>query len=78
MSDRFDHMIIVTKDRESAATFFRCLFDLPEAPSWGPFLNVQLSDGTFLQFAEPPGPEVQSQHYGFSSTTTCLMPLGVD
>ncbi|HEX4225943.1 MAG TPA: VOC family protein [Pseudonocardiaceae bacterium] len=60
----FNHTIIASKDRAESARFFRDLFELPEAPSWGPFRNVQLSDGVLLQFAEPPV-EIQMQHYAF-------------
>lgn len=68
MSIAFDHTIVVSKDRLASASFFRSLFDLSEAPSWGPFTNVQLSDGTLLQFAEPPVDEIQPQHYAFRVT----------
>lgn len=61
----FDHTIIVSRNREESARFFRELLERPAAPSWGPFLNVQLDDGTLLQFAEPPVEEVQMQHYAF-------------
>jgi catechol 2,3-dioxygenase-like lactoylglutathione lyase family enzyme len=60
----FNHTIIASKDRNESARFFRELLELPEAPSWGPFTNVQLTDGVLLQFAEPPV-EIQMQHYAF-------------
>ncbi|MGB7384126.1 VOC family protein [Rhodococcus sp. KRD197] len=65
LSISFDHTIIVSKDRTESASFFRRIFDLPEAPSWGFFLNVQLTDGTLVQFAEPPFDDIQFQHYAF-------------
>ncbi len=68
MTITFDHTIVVSKDRSVSAAFFRSLFDLPEAPSWGPFTNVQLSDGALIQFAEPPVDEIQPQHYAFRVT----------
>ncbi|MDJ0362235.1 VOC family protein [Rhodococcus sp. H29-C3] len=68
MTITFDHTIVVSKDRSVSAAFFRWLFDLPEAPSWGPFTNVQLSDGALIQFAEPPVDEIQPQHYAFRVT----------
>jgi catechol 2,3-dioxygenase-like lactoylglutathione lyase family enzyme len=38
----------------------------PEAPSWGPFTNVQLDEGVLLQFAELPRvDDIQMQHYAF-------------
>ncbi|WRZ95128.1 VOC family protein [Streptomyces sp. NBC_01007] len=64
MTVTFNHTIIASKDRHESARFFRDLLELPEAPSWGPFTNIQLSDGVLLQFAEPPV-EIQMQHYAF-------------
>ncbi|MFF1508682.1 VOC family protein [Streptomyces sp. NPDC058326] len=64
MAVTFNHTIIAAKDRHESAKFFRELLELPEAPSWGPFLNVQLTDGVLIQFAEPPV-EIQMQHYAF-------------
>jgi len=60
----FNHTIIAAKDRNESARFFRELLELPEAPSWGVFTNIQLEDGVLLQFAEPPV-EIQMQHYAF-------------
>jgi catechol 2,3-dioxygenase-like lactoylglutathione lyase family enzyme len=66
MTVTFNHTIIAAKDRNDSARFFRELFELPEAPSWGPFTNVQLDEGVLLQFAELPGvEEIQMQHYAF-------------
>ena len=65
MSISFDHTIIAAKNSAASAAFFRELFALPEAPSWGPFVNVQLTDGTLIQFAEPPVDDIQFQHYAF-------------
>jgi catechol 2,3-dioxygenase-like lactoylglutathione lyase family enzyme len=61
----FNHTIIPCRDREQTARFYRELFELPEAPSWGPFTNIQLSDGVLIQFAEPPVDEIQMHHYAF-------------
>ncbi|MEV5820854.1 VOC family protein [Micromonospora haikouensis] len=60
----FNHTIIAARDRAESARFFRQLLELPEAPSWGPFTNIQLTDGVLLQFADPPV-EIQMQHYAF-------------
>ncbi|MFJ9615156.1 VOC family protein [Streptomyces noursei] len=65
MTVTFNHTIIVSKDRDESARFFRELFERPQAPSWGPFVNVQLDEGVLLQFAEPPVTEIQAQHYAF-------------
>ncbi|MFD9613125.1 VOC family protein [Streptomyces sp. NPDC059083] len=64
MAVTFNHTIIASKDREASARFFRELLEIPEAPSWGPFRNIQLTDGVLLQFAEPPV-DIQMQHYAF-------------
>lgn len=62
----FNHTIVPAGDREESARFFRELFELPEAPSWGPFTNVQLDEGVLLQFAELPGVDrIQMHHYAF-------------
>ncbi|MEU6881882.1 VOC family protein [Streptomyces sp. NPDC046712] len=66
MSVTFNHTIIAAKDSGESALFFRELLELPEAPSWGPFTNIQLTDGVLLQFATPPPHiEIQMQHYAF-------------
>lgn len=64
MAVTFNHTIIAAKDRTESARFFRELLELAEAPSWGPFTNIQLDDGVLLQFAEPPV-DIQMQHYAF-------------
>lgn len=64
MPATFNHTIIAAEDRHESARFFRELLEVPEAPSWGPFVNIQLTDGVLLQFAEPPV-EIQMQHYAF-------------
>ena len=64
MSATFNHTIIAAKDRHESAAFFRDLLEIPEAPSWGLFTNIQLADGVLLQFAEPPV-DIQMQHYAF-------------
>jgi catechol 2,3-dioxygenase-like lactoylglutathione lyase family enzyme len=66
MTVTFNHTIIAAKDSNESALFFRELLELPEAPSWGPFTNIQLTDGVLLQFATPPAHiEIQMQHYAF-------------
>ncbi|ASU80356.1 VOC family protein [Actinopolyspora erythraea] len=64
MAVTFNHTIIAAEDRHESARFFREIFELDEAPSWGLFTNVQLDEGVLLQFAEPPV-EIQMQHYAF-------------
>ena len=64
MSATFNHTIIASRDRADSARFYRELLEAAEAPSWGPFTNIQLDGGVLLQFAEPPV-EIQMQHYAF-------------
>jgi catechol 2,3-dioxygenase-like lactoylglutathione lyase family enzyme len=64
MTVTFNHAIIAAADRDASARFYLDLLELPEAPSWGPFTNIQLTDGVLLQFAEP-GVPVQLNHYAF-------------
>jgi catechol 2,3-dioxygenase-like lactoylglutathione lyase family enzyme len=64
MTATFNHTIIAALDRQESARFYRDLLEAREAPSWGPFTNLQLADGVLLQFAEPPV-EIQMQHYAF-------------
>jgi catechol 2,3-dioxygenase-like lactoylglutathione lyase family enzyme len=64
MAVSFNHTIVASKDREESARFYRELLEVPPAPSWGLFTNIQLGDGVLLQFAEPPV-EIQMQHYAF-------------
>lgn len=46
------------------AEFYRDLLEADEAPSWGPFTNVQIGGGILLQFAAPPI-EFPPQHYAY-------------
>ncbi|MFE6976362.1 VOC family protein [Streptomyces sp. NPDC057682] len=64
MPAAFNHTIIAARNSTESARFFRELLELSEAPSWGPFTNVQLADGVLLPFAEPPV-DIQMQHYAF-------------
>ncbi|MBF6357813.1 VOC family protein [Nocardia higoensis] len=64
MTARFNHTIIAAIDREESAAFFRDIFELADAPSWGVFTNLLCEDGVLLQFAEPPV-DIQRQHYAF-------------
>ena len=54
MTARFNHTIIASTDPAEMAEFYRDLLEADEAPSWGPFVNLQIADGVLLQFAAPP------------------------
>ncbi|KAA0018472.1 VOC family protein [Antrihabitans cavernicola] len=64
MPATFNHTIVASIDQQVAAAFYRDILEAAEAPSWGPFTNLQLDGGVLLQFAEPPV-EIQMQHYAF-------------
>ncbi|OSM42299.1 VOC family protein [Nesterenkonia sp. PF2B19] len=64
MTARFNHTIIASTDPAEMAGFYRDLLEADQAPSWGPFHNVQLTDGVLLQFATPPM-EFPPQHYAY-------------
>lgn len=68
----FDHTIIPAGKRDEPARSFRELFELSEAPSWGPFTNMQLVEGVLLRSAELTGVDrIQIHHYAPRSMTTC-------
>lgn len=64
MTATFNHTIVAAKDPQVSAAFYRDLLEAREAPSWGPFRNLQLEDGFLLQFAAPPV-DFPPQHYAF-------------
>ena len=61
---RLDHTIIPARDKQRSARFFTDVFGLPEPAETGIFLQVRLSDGRLLDFAEP-GVEFPGQHFAF-------------
>ena len=61
---RLDHTIIPATDKHRSARFFTDVFGLPEPVETGFFLQVRLSDGRLLDFAEP-GVEFPGQHFAF-------------
>jgi catechol 2,3-dioxygenase-like lactoylglutathione lyase family enzyme len=64
MTAHFNHTIIASVDPAEMAAFYRELLEANDAPSWGPFTNIQLDDGVLLQFASPPM-EFPPQHYAY-------------
>ncbi|MFF5159147.1 VOC family protein [Streptomyces sp. NPDC000348] len=62
----FNHTVIPARNRDESAGFFRKLFELPKAPSWGPFATIQLAEGVLLQFAGLPDvDQIHMHHYAF-------------
>lgn len=64
MTARFNHIIIAAKDAHASAAYYRNLLEIVDAPSWGPFANLIMSDGVLLQFAVPPT-SFDSLHFAF-------------
>ncbi|MFC0673184.1 VOC family protein [Brachybacterium hainanense] len=64
MTAHFNHTIIASTDPGRMAAFYRDLLEAEEAPSWGPFTNLQIGGGVLLQFATPPM-EFPPQHYAY-------------
>ncbi|HWH25430.1 MAG TPA: VOC family protein [Pseudolysinimonas sp.] len=64
MTARFNHTIIASSDSAEMGRFYCNLLEADEAPSWGPFTNIQIEDGVLLQFAAPPT-EFPPQHYAY-------------
>ncbi len=64
MTAHFNHTIIASIDPVEMATFYQDLLEADEAPSWGPFTNIQIGGGILLQFAAPPI-EFPPQHYAY-------------
>lgn len=65
MSVSYNHSILAARDRHASAAFLAGLLGLDAPTTWGPFAIVTLSDGSFVQFAEPPVEEIQAQHVAF-------------
>ena len=61
---RFDHTIIPARDKRRSAEFFTRIFGLDDPAEAGFFLQVRLSDGRVLDFAEP-GIDFPGHHYAF-------------
>jgi catechol 2,3-dioxygenase-like lactoylglutathione lyase family enzyme len=64
MPARFNHTIIASIDTAEMAAFYRGILEADDAPSWGPFRNLQIADGVLLQFAAPPI-DFPPQHYAY-------------
>jgi len=64
MTAHFNHTIIASTDASEMARFYLDLLEAEEAPSWGPFTNIQIAGGVLLQFATTPI-EFPPQHYAY-------------
>lgn len=64
MTAHFNHTIVASTDPHEMARFYLDLLEADEAPSWGPFVNIQIAGNVLLQFAAPPM-EFPPQHYAY-------------
>jgi catechol 2,3-dioxygenase-like lactoylglutathione lyase family enzyme len=64
MAIAFNHTIVHARDRRASANFLASLFGLPEPKPFGPFLDVDLSNGVTLAYLET-DEDIQTQHYAF-------------
>ena len=59
-----NHTIVYAKDKRRSADFLTELLGLPQAPEWGPFVTVQLSNQVTLDYHDADG-DIAPQHYCF-------------
>ena len=64
MSVQLNHTIVWCRDKKKSATFLTEILGLPAPSRFGPFLVVELSNHTSLDFHET-NSEIASQHYAF-------------
>ncbi|GAA3667444.1 VOC family protein [Nocardioides ginsengisoli] len=64
MSVELNHTIVHATDRDATAAFLTSVLGLPDAPAYGPFRVVALSNGVSLDVMTARGP-VTPQHYAF-------------
>jgi catechol 2,3-dioxygenase-like lactoylglutathione lyase family enzyme len=64
MPVQLDHTIVSAHDQRRSATFLAEILGLPAPTSFGPFLIVETTGGTSLDFMEVGG-DITPQHYAF-------------
>src|SRR5262245_14315356 len=64
MAIALNHTIVHARDKRVSADFIAGLFGLPEPKPFGPFLDVEVSNGVTLAYLET-DEEIQAQHYAF-------------
>ena len=61
---QLNHTIVHARDKRASARFLAEMFDLPAPTAFGPFLDIELSNGVTLAYLET-DEEIQVQHYAF-------------
>lgn len=59
-----NHTIVYSRDKQEGAAFLTDLFGLPSAPTWGPFVTVEMANEVTLDYLDGEG-EISPQHYCF-------------
>ncbi len=65
MAIKLNHTIVHSNDKRESAEWFAALFGLGAPKSFGPFLDVEVSNEVTLAFLDAGGMDVQAQHYAF-------------
>lgn len=66
MSVQLNHTIVFSRNNRESAEFLAHILGLEVGPEWGPFVQVNLSNGVDLDFATfPADREIPAQHYAF-------------
>jgi len=64
MSVKLNHTIVHASDRDATAAFLSEILGLPEPPSFGPFLVVEVDNEVSLDVIQDSG-TIRPQHYAF-------------
>lgn len=65
MGVRFNHTIVISRDKKASATFLADVLGLPAPTPFGDFLVVATENGVSLDFLEAPRAKIPPQHYAF-------------
>ena len=64
MTIQLNHTIVPVHDRHASGRYYADVLGLPQPPTWGPFVVLELGNGVSLDFADDPNPIV-ARHYAF-------------
>ena len=64
MAVQLNHLIVFARDSQASALFLSNILGLPEPTRFGPFLTVQMANGTTLDFLDAEA-HISPQHYAF-------------
>ncbi len=64
MAVQLNHTIVLVRDKSASATFLADILGLKPPTSYGPFMVVEVDNGTSLDFMDTPE-QIPWQHYAF-------------